>query len=63
MRVEPLPEPSGAQAAKPALRRGAVCAEERRPPQHQVGELARLDRADLVRDAVGERRIDRQLRE
>ena len=36
-------------------------AEERRVPQHQVGELARLDRADLAVDAVGDRRADRVL--
>ena len=36
-------------------------AEERRLPQHQVGQLADLDRADLVRDAVGDGRVDRVL--
>ena len=36
-------------------------AEERRLPQHQVGELARLDRADDVRDAVRDRGVDRVL--
>ncbi len=36
-------------------------AEERRLPQHQVGELADLDRADLVVEAVRDRRADRVL--
>ena len=36
-------------------------AEERRLPQHQVGELARLDRADLAVEAVRDRRADRVL--
>ena len=35
--------------------------EERRLPQHEVGELARLHRTDDVRDAVGNRRVDRVL--
>ena len=35
--------------------------EEGRLPQHEVGELARLDRPDLVRDAVGDRGVDRVL--
>ena len=34
-------------------------AEERGLPQDEVGELARLDRADFVRDAVGDGGIDR----
>ena len=33
-------------------------AEEGRLPQHQVGQFARLDRAHLVRDAVGDGGID-----
>ncbi len=33
-------------------------AEEHRFPQHEVGDLARGDGADLRRDAMGERRID-----
>jgi hypothetical protein len=36
-------------------------AEEGRLPEHQVGELADLDRADLVGDAVGDGRVDRVL--
>ena len=36
-------------------------AEERRLPQHQVGQLARLDRADLVGQAVRDGRRDRVL--
>ena len=36
-------------------------AEERRLPQHDVGELADLDRADFVRDAVRDGRVDRVL--
>ncbi len=42
---------------------GRLGAEERRPPQHQIGELADRDRPDLVRDAVGDRRVDRVLGE
>ena len=38
-------------------------AEERRPPEAQVGPLARLDRADVRRDAVGDGRIDGVLRD
>jgi hypothetical protein len=34
-------------------------AEESRLPEHQVGELADLDRADQVADAVRDRRVDR----
>ena len=34
-----------------------------RIPQHQVGQLADLDRADLVVEAVGDRRADRVLRD
>ena len=33
-------------------------AEEGRPPQHQVGPLADLDAADVVRDAVRDGRVD-----
>ena len=36
-------------------------AEKRRLPQHQIGHLADGDRADVVRDAVRDRRIDRVL--
>ena len=36
-------------------------AEEGRRPQHQVGELADLDRADPLVDAVGDRRVDGDL--
>ena len=36
-------------------------AEKGRLPQHQIGELADFNRADGVRDAVRERRIDRVL--
>ena len=35
--------------------------EKRRLPQHQVREFARFHRADFVRDAVGNRGIDREL--
>ncbi len=38
-------------------------AEEGRAPQHEIGPLARLDRADVIRDAVGDRRVDRVLRD
>ena len=38
-------------------------AEERRVPEHQVGELARLDRADLAVEPVRDRRADRVLRD
>ena len=36
-------------------------AEEGRLPEHQIGEFADLDAADLVREAVRERRVDRVL--
>ena len=32
--------------------------EERRRPQHEIGELALLDRADVLRHAVRDRRVD-----
>ena len=38
-------------------------AEERRRPQHQVGELAGLHRADVLRHAVRDGRVDRVLRD
>ena len=38
-------------------------AEELRPPQHEVGELAGFDRSDLVRHAVRDRGVDRVLRD
>ena len=34
-------------------------AEEGRRPQHEIGELALLDRADVLRDAMRDRRVDR----
>ena len=36
---------------------------ELRPPQHRVGELADLERADVPREPVGDRRVDRHLGE
>ena len=36
-------------------------AEERRRPQHEVGELADFDRADPLVDAVGDGRVDGDL--
>src|SRR5580765_6792313 len=38
-------------------------AEELRPPQDQIGELAGFHRTDLVRDAMCNRRVDRVLRD
>ena len=56
--------PICAQAMKPPLSTSSgFDAEERRPPQHEIGELADLDRADLVRHAVRDRRVDRVLRD
>ena len=53
-RAAPTPE----AALEDELRLGP---EERGPPQDDVGELAGLERPDLVRDPVREGRVDRQL--
>jgi hypothetical protein len=40
------------------MMRSGLTPEERRRPQNEVGELAFLDRADVLRHAVGDRRVD-----
>ena len=45
----------------PLITRCGRTPKKRRIPEHQVGELARLDRADLAVDAVRDRRADRVL--
>ena len=60
--MEALASPIAAQAIIPPLSTSVrPHAEERRVPQHQVGQLARLDRADLGVEAVRDRRADRVL--
>ena len=62
--IDAFASPICAQAMKPPLMHElGLDAEERRPPQHEIGQLADLDRADLVRHAVRDRRVDRVLRD
>ena len=60
--IEALASPICAQAIIAALEHHVrPDAEERRVPQHEVGQLADLDRADLAVEAVRDRRADRVL--
>ena len=46
------------RSTPPLMTQVGLHAEERRRPQHEVGELALLDRADVLRHAVGDGGID-----
>ena len=54
--------PIWAETSRPPLRtRNGLDAEIRRLVEHEVGQLAPLDAADVLGDAVGDRRVDRVL--
>ena len=60
--MEAFGSPMAAEAIIPPLKtRSRLHAEEHRLPEHEVGELADLDAADVLVDAVGDRRVDRVL--
>ncbi len=62
--IDAFASPIAAQAIMPPLmHRMRAHAEERRLPQHEIGELADLHRADLVVESVCDGRTDRVLRD
>ena len=62
--IDAFGSPICAQAMKPPLSTSSgFDPEERRLPEHEVGELADFDRADSCGDAVRDRGIDRVLRD